>query len=137
MKAIKIEAKNNEAIDAALKAVNGRATQHTFSDHSEIDYLVRCADAELARIGLPKTMHVGAKFQAMSGEPVSNAYAKKAFTRRATYVVLERRSTGWFLVAVESKDIWQQLGGTKRLALTQAQHDEAMARFCATLHLAA
>jgi len=136
MKPIKITAANAFAINAALKEVNGRATQHTFSEAWEIDRLIAIADAELARINLPKVMHTGAKFVAISGEKVSNAYAKKSRTRAATSVTLERHSTGWFLVDAKATEIWQQ-GGMHRLVLTEAQRDEAIARFRSTLHWAA
>jgi len=129
MKPIKITAANTEAINAALKAVNGKATIHTFTHAWEIAGLVNAADAELARIQLPKTMHVGAKYHAVSGDKVSNSYAKKAGTRIATNVRLERRSTGWFLVGIEADEVWQQGG-------TEAQRDEAIARFRGTLHWA-
>ena len=135
MKPIKIIPANAKAITAALKAVNKSAVTHTYAEAWEIVRLVDAADAELARIQLPKTMHVGAKYHATSGEAVSNSYAKKAHTRIATSVTLERRSTGWFLVGVEAATIWKQ-GGTERLVLTEAQRDEAIARFRGTLHWA-
>lgn len=133
MKPIKITAANRNAIDAALRAVNGSADTHTFAEAWEIERLVNIANADLARAHLPLSMHHGATFQAMSGEPVAKAYKRQ---RRATYVVLERRKTGWFLATIEPKDIWPAQGGTHRLVLKPWQLTMALQRFKESLHVA-
>lgn len=136
MKAIKINIENAAAITAALKAVNGKAEAHAYTSYYEIVELTANADAELARIGLPRSMHTGAEYRALSGEKVSGTYAKKARTRAATRVCLERRSTGWFLTSIQAAEVWQE-GGNQRLVITTEQQTEALRRFSASLFVAA
>lgn len=136
MKAIKITAENAAAIAAVLKAVNGKAEAHTYTSAEKIFDLVADAEKELDRICIPKTMRQGAAYFATSGGKVSSSYAKKAHTRTATFVCLARRSSGWVMVDACSTSIWQQ-GGNQRLILTKKQHEEAIARFKASLNLAA
>ena len=133
MKAIKISPKNAAAIVAALKAINGRADRHAFTTFGEVEGLADTAESRLAKTMLPKTNHKGARLIAISGVAVSNAYAKKARTRAATCVELERRSTGWFITAIRADTVYQA-GGSLRLVLTQLQKEIVMARFAATLH---
>lgn len=136
MKAIKIIPSNAAAIEAALKAVNGKAEAHAYTSYYEIVELVANADAELARIDLPRSMHAGAEYRALSGEKVNGTYAKKARTRAATRVRLERRSSAWYLTSIEAAEVWQQ-GGSQRLVITPEQQAEALKRFSASLFVAA
>ena len=133
MKSIKISPENSLAIVAALKAVNGRADRHAFTTFNEVADLVTQANSSLAKTLLPKSEHKGARVKAVSGVAVSNAYAKKGFFRAATSVILERRSTGWFITAIVPATV-NKSGGWQRLVLTPAQKELAMARFQATLH---
>ena len=129
MKPIKIAAQNSQQIVECLKSVNGRAHDHAYTDSSEIEYLADKAEAELERLGLPKTFRAGAIYRETSGNRVSNSYARKCFFRAATSVTLERRSTGWFLANVQRVDVGQQGCGEGRLSLTTAQSAEALVRF--------
>jgi hypothetical protein len=135
MKAIKISPENTAAIVEALKAANGRADRHAFTTFAEVEGLVITAESRLAKTLLPKAAHKGARLIAISGDAVPNAYAKKATTRAATRMELERRSTAWFVTAITADTVYQS-GGGLRLVLTQTQKDEAVTRFSATLHTA-
>lgn len=128
MKAIKIEAKNFSAIEAALLAVNGRASAHSFTTGAEVAVVVaQAAEAELEALSIPKTRRVGATYRKTSGEAVNNTYARKAYTRPATGIVIERRSSGWYLTSVVKREVGQAGGGRGHLYLTQAQAEEAIA----------
>jgi len=130
MKPIRIESKNSAAIEAALKAVNGTAYNHCFTAFAEV--LAVATDAEERVVGFvgSKARAVGATVGRTSGAAVLNAYANKCFGPRvATRVMLERRSTGWFLIDAKKAEVWQPGGGGGRIALTQSQRDLAVARF--------
>lgn len=121
MKPIRITAKNNTAIVAALLAANGRAEEHCVTGMYQVQAHVNVAEAKLTALAVPKREWAGASFTVTSGQPVSNAYGKKSSTRRATRLTVERRSTGWFLTNVECVDIYQQGGAPVRLTLTAPQ----------------
>ena len=129
MKAIKIETKNSSAITAALNAVNGKAHGHTYTTFSYIGCIANAAEIKAIRLIGSRKGAIGATVISTSGDKMPNAYAKKAFTRAATRVTLERRPTGWFLTSVERADVYQQGGGDDVLTLTQVQADIALARF--------
>ena len=129
MKPIKLTPQNAQAIVDCLKEANGRAHDHAYTSETELFYLAEHAEKELERLGLPKAMRTGATYHETSGDSVSNSYARKCFSRAATSVSLERRSTGWFLISAGRTDIYQKGGGEGRLRLTLAQSDEAVRRF--------
>ncbi len=129
MSPIKITTDNAAAIEAALKAVNGKALQHAYAVAYEIEGLAEDAEKQLESLGLPKSGRVGASWTQTSGGKVSNSYAKKCHSRTATAVRLERRSTGWFLIEAKKVEVGQSGGGAGLLTLTQAQADDATRRF--------
>lgn len=114
-------------VEKALKAVNGRAEGHTYTTIFEINDLVKAAEARLAALDLPKPQRVGAIFYSTSGTDVPSAYK---YSRAATEVRLERRASGWFLVAITSATIYKE-GGKDKMVLTKTQADEAVKRFTA------
>lgn len=117
MKAIKVVESNKAKIEAALHAVNGHASQHAYTSYGEIAGLSARADRGLVGLGIAKSHHQGAVLKAVSGGRVPNAYK---YTRRATFVALERRSAAWWLIEVAATDIYKD-GGKERLHLTQRQ----------------
>ena len=132
MKPIRITEANKEAIEAALKEVNGAAKQHAYTGYPEVAFVLRYAEKKLASI-LPKKSRRGAKWTETSGAEVSNAYSKKAFEPRpATSITLEHRASGWFLVGVYKTHVYQDGGGAGRLHITQQHADEAIARFASS-----
>ena len=132
MQAIKTPARiteaNAAAIEAALKAINGRSTTHTYTTFTEIESLAAAAEAKLEALGLPKTQRAGAAWNETSGSAVSSSYAKKAFGRAATSVRLERRPSGWYLVGATATTIGASGGGKGRLILAAEQDAEAVRR---------
>lgn len=123
-KQIRITEENATAIEAALHAVNGTARQHSFTDYAEIAAVAESAEKEVVAL-VGKTHAAGATWVETSGQAMCNAYAKKARTRVATTVKLERRPSGWFLASITKTEIWQAGGGAWMLTLTQAQADRA------------
>jgi len=135
MKPISITDDNVEAIQAALEAVNGRATQHTYTSYLEISDLVIAAGGALAKRFIPMKHAIGAKLIATSGQPVNNTYAKSGFSRVATRVTIERKSKYWAITSIEKTEVGQQ-GGGARLVVTEAQRDLALASFAKLLQTA-
>jgi hypothetical protein len=124
MKPIRIIEANLQAIADQLSGVNGAATKHVFRA-SELLQLAGRAENDLTDLLLKKEAP-GAQLVAISGETVAKAYSH---ARNATEVVLERRSSGWFLVQVKARTIGQYQGGESTLILTKVQDQAAVARF--------
>ena len=126
MKAIKITPANKSAIELALAAANGKAEAHTYSTYSEIEMVAHRANIRL--IGLIGALKhsPGAVLNALSGDAVSNAYARKGFSRAGTAIRLDCRATGWFLAAVSRGDVYKD-GGYELITLTAEQDVRAVA----------
>lgn len=130
---IKIEKTNAAAIEAALLAVNGKATSHVYTSFSEIEKLAW--ETELQLLGLlgTKKSPVGAVTECTSGRPMAGAHS---YARVATKITLERCASRWFLVDVKATTIYQE-GGKDRLILTAAQDRAAVARLRSRYQIAA
>jgi hypothetical protein len=124
MKPIKIIESNSAKIMSALESVNGKSTAHTYTSFHDIKWIVQLADKKLMSL-LPKKYHAGAIFSSVSGDPVPNAYKYK---RIATSILIERRSTDWFLIDVRATEIYKE-GGRNRIMLTKNQDAEAVSIF--------
>lgn len=128
MKPIKITKENAEKITKALADVNGKASQHAYTDFQEIENLAKTGEARLESLGVKKKDRAGALILATSGGTVSNSYAKQGFSRVATRVRIERKSTDWFIVKIEKQTIYQNGGGVC-VYLTKDQKAAAVSRF--------
>lgn len=126
IKATRITEQNAATIIAILATVNGKATAHTFTTYTEIERIAAQAEKQLLDLVGSQKAAVGAVFKASSGEKVPNAYK---YTRDGTAVTLERRSTGWFLVAASSVTLYASGGSAGRLTLTAAQDARAVELF--------
>jgi len=129
MKPIRITPDNAIHIEAALIAVNGKATAHTFTSYSEIEALAKRAEEALLTLVGAKKRAPGAVYPATSGAPVSNGYDKMTHSRIATVVYLKRGSDAWFLIGAKATQVYKEGGGKSVLRLTQAQADHAVATF--------
>jgi hypothetical protein len=136
-KAIKITPANAKAIEAALAAVNGRATQHVFKRMSEIEWLAASAERKLDALKVPKFMRAGAEWVETSGAEVSSAYAKKNSTRKATTVQIARKSSAWYVTRILAGEVYKEGGGPGRLILTKEQAAKAVAEFSKQFAVAA
>lgn len=126
MKPILITEKNADSIAAALHAVNGTATAHTYSDFSKIAGIAAKAEREAIALLGSKKAAVGVRWAETSGGRVPNAYDKQAHTRIATCVTLERRPSGWFLTNARKATIFKDGGGPGLLFLTAAHEAAAI-----------
>ena len=132
MKPIKVNPENRATIENALSEVNGKASQHAYTDFSEIENLVKKGESRLDSLGVPKKERAGAWILATSGGAVSRAYGRKGFSRVATFVRIERKSTGWFIVKIEKETIGQS-GGSVCVYLTKDQKEKAVSRFSSSI----
>jgi hypothetical protein len=116
---------SQDPVEAALLAVNGKATAHTFTTYNALVDASQWAEKQLNTLGIPKGQRTGARLMALSGEAVPNAYK---YSRQGTYILMERRAAGWYLTEVEASTIYKE-GGFRRVALTQAQDTVAVQKF--------
>lgn len=127
-KGILIVEKNAEAIEAALKAVNGRADKHAITTFSEIAALAERAEKHLDECGISRTNRVGTLRRRTSGGSVAKSYRYKRF---ATFVELRREKDGWRLIDAEQVELWPNEDGNygryifKKKAWAQYQKLEA------------
>jgi hypothetical protein len=123
MKSIKLVAQNATAVEAALAAVNGKASAHSFYSFEQVAALAARAEAELDKLRIQHVTRAGAKVNAISGKAVSKSYR---YARNRTRVQLERRNAGWYITDTSrwttQADVWGY-----RLILTKDQDTAATA----------
>ena len=129
-KPIKIVPENATAIEARLSEANGRARTHTFTTYLELHYLAEKAEKDLEKFGVTKANRSGATYVATSGGPLPKAYGYKAIQ---TWVILERRSSHWYLANAGTSDLYPRQCPARELQVTQAQADEACRRLLANV----
>jgi hypothetical protein len=122
MKALKIELSNTTAIESALHSVNGRSASHSYTTFEEVVKISERFEQRVYDILGSKKEMVGAVVRSESGSSVAKSYKGK---RASTVVVLERKSTGWFLVSINRGELWND-GGREYLTLTAAQDARAV-----------
>jgi hypothetical protein len=125
MKAIKINAANAAAIQAALNKVNGRALSHTFTADEIVDVALSAEFKVIALLGSKKDA-IGATVFSRSGDKLSNAYK---WARQINTMRIERRSNGWWLVDLTNDTVNDKSAAYLRLTLTPEQDAKAVARF--------
>jgi hypothetical protein len=123
-KAIKVDKAKADDIAAALKAANGRATAHTFTEFGEISRRADGAEKALDALGIPKADRAGARYVAQSGSTLPNAYK---FKTTATVVTLLRRPSAWYLESASTYDLYPKSTPGARLELTPEQDAIAVA----------
>lgn len=128
MKPIKITRENSAALEAALTAVNGTATKHTFGGWHQLSAAVDSAETEALGLLGAKNYLPGMEVHATSGGQTTAAYK---YSRIVTHVVLQRRASGWFLVSAHTGSLGPSQSGSARLSLTVEQAGLAMTRFAA------
>lgn len=124
MKAIKIHKDNATAIEAALAAVNGRATAHAYTSAAEIIAIASAAEQRMETLGISKKDRTGARAHAVSGDRVPNAYK---YSRQGTRATIERKSATWHLTHVAQCTLYED-GGLAVLELTPAQDAAAVCK---------
>ena len=94
---IKLDMKNQSAVAAALKAVNGRA--ESFAVTSIVEILAAAKRAESRLSMLPKSQWQGIRVYFIPAGPSSRCYKYNAASTR---VVIERESSAWFIAGISS-----------------------------------
>jgi len=122
-KSIKIEYKNHAIIDAALRAINGKKGSHTFYLSHQIDNIAKEAEEKLESLSIPKKYRAKAQYIAQSGEELPSAYKYHAST---TSVIIERKSTGWYIIDIKSTTLYPRTKPTRVLLLTKNQDEIAI-----------
>lgn len=123
MKAIKITVENSAAIETALKEVNGKATAHAYTRAYDILALADRADANLDKLGIPKAIRPGARYISESGERLPARYR---YTAQTTRVVIQRRSSAWWLIEVQPSSLYPKSNPFRQMVLTSAQDEKAI-----------
>jgi hypothetical protein len=125
---IKINDTNREAITAALAAVNGKATAHTFYDGMSVVYAALDAEAQLTELQLNKADRAGVVANTLSGGRLPNAYK---YARTITRITMVRGSAEWFLTDIKAFETFDKKHGETRITLTSAQAAAVVAKFSA------
>jgi hypothetical protein len=122
MKPIKIE--DAAAIEAALAAVNGRATTFTIKTAEQVARIAFKAEATLAN-SLTKAARTGAQVAYTPAGPSAKSYKQPA---TSTTIVLERRAAGWVLIAVGRATVYPRTPSRLTILLSPEQHMAATIR---------
>ena len=121
---IKITKENESAIDQVLKAVNGKASSHTYTRFSELWCVANEAEEQLSEFNIPKALRKGARYVSQSGEILPSAYKYAATT---TTVTIERKSGGWYLSHVAPSTLYSRTKPRKSLLINPDQDAAAIA----------
>ncbi len=122
MKPIRIE--DTTAIEAALAAVNGRATTFTIKTAEQVARIVFKAEAILAN-SLTKAARTGARVSYTPAGPSTKSYKQNAVS---TTIGLERRAAGWVLIAIDRATVYPASPSHLHIALSPEQHMAATIR---------
>lgn len=132
---IKLTPDNWSKVSYVLDEVQRRASKRLLIA-ADVIALADAAERALEGLKLPRARRAGARyeFSADGGiQGVSNAYKKKAGPRDATYVLIERGASAWYLIAVSRVGYWPGRDGNDNFILTDAQKVEVVANFAAGL----
>lgn len=121
---IKINSENENAIEQALRAVNGKSSSHTYIYYADIFHCAADAEKALENLGIPKALRRGATYTVQSGSNLPGAYKYEA---RTTTVTIERRGSGWVLTKIEESKLYPRSNPKKYLRLTAEQDSAAVA----------
>jgi len=124
MKPIRITPENIQAMDVALRQVNGNATAHTVTVSDILLFSVWADNQVKDLVGNKKDMP-GAMARFRSGSALPNAYK---YSRKVTRITIYRKAKDWWLTNVVADDARND-AGAMRVVLTEAQDAIAKARF--------
>ena len=124
MKPIKITPENIQAMDVALRQVNGNATAHTVTVSDILLFSVWADNQVKDLVGNKKDMP-GAMARFRSGSALPNAYK---YSRKVTRITIYRKAKDWWLTNVVADDARND-AGDMRVVLTEAQDSIAKAKF--------
>lgn len=122
MKPIRIE--DTFAVEAALAAVNGRATSFTITSPEQVARIADKAEQALAN-SLTKAARTGARVSYTPAGPSAKSYKQAAVS---TTIGLERRAAGWVVIAIDRATVHPASPSLLRIALSPEQHMAATIR---------
>jgi len=128
---IKIDIKNNAAINAALDKVNGKANSFTVSSGSEVVKISEAAEKALSQ--LPKSERKGAKVMFRPSGPHARSYG---YSAKSTRIYMERGSSCWFLTNVQPDSVSPKQAEMMHIEITPSQADEIKRRAIAPFYVA-
>lgn len=131
MKSLKIEKKNAPEIEAALRKVNGKATNHVYTAFSELAEIADLAESVVLGIVKLKKLMPGARLVVRSGDELPKAYD---YLRKVTRCTLVRKTAGWYLETVEA-DSASRYAAKPTILLTADQESAALSLFRAQYRL--
>ena len=99
---MKIRIDKQQEIQAALDAVNGRATRHVIG-HPTCVAVAQRAEKWLESRGCPKKARKGTRVEFTPEGPSASSYG---YTCKSTWVRLERGSQHWFVTAAAEETIY-------------------------------
>lgn len=117
---IKISLKNAAKINAALEAVNGRATSFAISSYVAVADYAADVEKRLAASQLPKAERPGAIAHITPAGPTAKAYK---YAAKSTTIRLERGSQDWFLTDVTETSIYPRQSEFVSITISCAQRD--------------
>ncbi len=122
---IRINKGNETALQAALNAAEGRATERCLNA-ADMLALVVTADLEMGVTQLPKAQWHGAVFNYRMELNLPNAYKwRPAYT----HVTFQRGSKHWYLIAAQRHNGSHSQAERADITLTAVQMEEATRRF--------
>jgi len=99
---MKIRIDREQKIQAALDAVNGKATRHVAGHHTA-HAIAQRAEKWLEKRGCPKKSRKGTSVTYTPEGPASMSYG---YTCKSTWIRMERGSQHWFLVGAGQETIY-------------------------------
>lgn len=130
MKPIKISRENRDAIEAALQAVNGRATSMTMRHFHHVADVAERAETMLET--LPKAERKGAVVTYVPEGPRANRYKYSAISTR---LMLQRKASAWYLTDASRVDIWPKQPDRMAVYISPEQGAEISRRALAGFHV--
>ena len=118
---MKININNKNAIIAAIKEAEGKATSFTLCE-SDVQQAVKDAERKFYVLGIPKKLWKGC-YISMTPELPAKAYK---YRPSGTYATIYRYSTAWFVTNISRRQTGTTSGGRSRrniLKLTEDAHD--------------
>ncbi len=116
---------NKDAIIEALDAVNGRAIAFVATYRSLLD-AAEWAERRLDDLGAVQADRIGAVAEFRPAGPTANAYKYGA---KSTYVRFQRRSMGWYVIAITEAQVYPKNPKLLKLSVRPAARDAMAERY--------
>jgi hypothetical protein len=117
---IKIESKNENEIQAALAAVNGKALSFTITSYAQVEAYAAGVEDVVKKTKLPKKERLGIRAYITPAGPSAKSYK---YASKSTGLTIEYGAAGWYLVRVASTDVFPRQPERIKITITQAQRD--------------